>query len=352
VSHHPPIGAAHADAELWEYDLVSAPKTKFLGNSVEVYPAGRTRIRLKPTGETFSLVPPPAKAHNLIVGSTWIESFGDYVLLNAATGAAARLHFTPCGWFGAGRYEVAGHVKAEDGTPMLRLTGRWNSHLDCVKCDAEGEPLEGAEVVRLWTCRERPEADPYAFTHFAHELNSCAGVNPLPSDSRRRPDRAALEAGASSDSAVAKHSLEEMQRAERKEREARGGGAWEPRWFRPVEPAAAGALPGEYSAEEVPAFEFTGEWLKEDPRSECPEGECRAGGAAQPCAPKRVGGAGAGELTLRVCVPACAQRRCAAMASAPGPTPRSTRSWARRRSAPRREGSPQPPARRQKKQKT
>jgi hypothetical protein len=40
VSHHPPIGAGHAETELWSYDLVSAPKTKFLGNSVEVYPIG------------------------------------------------------------------------------------------------------------------------------------------------------------------------------------------------------------------------------------------------------------------------------------------------------------------------
>ena len=40
VSHHPPVGAAHAESELWTFDQVSAPKTKFLGNSVEVYPIG------------------------------------------------------------------------------------------------------------------------------------------------------------------------------------------------------------------------------------------------------------------------------------------------------------------------
>lgn len=50
------------------------------------------------------------------------------------------------------------------------------------------------------------------------------------------------------DSAVAKYNIEEMQRAERKEREARGD-SWAPRWFRA---AAAGTpagdvLPGEYS---------------------------------------------------------------------------------------------------------
>ena len=40
VSHHPPVGAGHGETELWTYDIVSAPKTKFLGNSVEVYPIG------------------------------------------------------------------------------------------------------------------------------------------------------------------------------------------------------------------------------------------------------------------------------------------------------------------------
>ena len=134
VSHHPPVGAGHGEGELWAYDLVSAPKTKFLGNSVEVYPIGRTRIRLKPTGEVFSLVPPTSKAHNVILGSTWIDTYGDYTLVNATTGARAPprggggggvrlarsalltpqsnagakayMYYQPCGWFGSGRYEV------------------------------------------------------------------------------------------------------------------------------------------------------------------------------------------------------------------------------------------------------
>lgn len=39
-------------------------------------------------------------------GKTWIDTYGDYTLLNATTGAKAYLYFTPCGWFGAGRYQV------------------------------------------------------------------------------------------------------------------------------------------------------------------------------------------------------------------------------------------------------
>lgn len=276
VSHHPPVGASHAENDLWSYDLVSAPKTKFLGNSVEVYPIGRTRIHLKGTGETFSLVPPPTKAHNVIIGSTWIDTFGDYTLLNSTTGMKAHLFFQPCGWFGAGRYEISGTIKNADGVPVLALAGKWNSYLDCMKCDENGDPLPDAEAIRLWTCREKPEDDPYSFTYFAHELNNCEDINPMPSDSRRRPDRALLELGTSGEAAVAKHTLEEMQRAERREREARGQG-WNPRWFRSL-PKDADVLPGEYGNDECPQWEFTGDWLALEPRPECPPEEVQGKG--------------------------------------------------------------------------
>lgn len=46
VSHHPPIGAAHAENSHFTYDIVSAPKSKFLGNSVEVYPEGVDKVCL------------------------------------------------------------------------------------------------------------------------------------------------------------------------------------------------------------------------------------------------------------------------------------------------------------------
>ena len=53
-------------------------------------------------------MPPNSKAHNVIVGSTWVDCCGDFTLLNTGTGAKCSLYFQPCGWFGAGRYEVAG----------------------------------------------------------------------------------------------------------------------------------------------------------------------------------------------------------------------------------------------------
>ena len=68
--------------------------------------AGRTRIKLRKTGEVYSLVPPNSKAHNVIVGGTWVDCYGDFKLSNVTTGTQCSLFFTPCGWFGSGRYEV------------------------------------------------------------------------------------------------------------------------------------------------------------------------------------------------------------------------------------------------------
>lgn len=48
------------------------------------------------------------------------------------------------------------------------------------------------------------------------------------------------------------------------ERERRGE-AWQPRWFKPL-PANAEILPGEYSNDECPQFEFTGAYMQAAPR--------------------------------------------------------------------------------------
>lgn len=259
VSHHPPISAGHAENDKWVYDIVSAPSTKFLGNSIEIYPVGRSRIKLRRTGEVFSLVPPNSSAHNLIVGSTWVDCHGDFSLLNTSTGARCSLYFTPCGWFSSGRYQVSGHIYDEEGKKVLALSGAWNSHLDMVKCDEEGDPLPDAKTVRLWECKEKPQGDKYGFTYFARMLNNGKGLAPLPSDSRRRPDRAALEWGDVGTAGAEKYNLEETQRAERKERDRRKE-IWAPRWFRPGKDTTV--YPAEYSLEECPMWEFTGDYLK------------------------------------------------------------------------------------------
>ncbi|GFZ18033.1 OSBP(oxysterol binding protein)-related protein 3C [Actinidia rufa] len=186
VCHHPPMSAGHAENEHFTYGVTSKLKTKFLGNSLDIYPVGRTRVTLKRDGVVLNLVPPPTKVNNLIFGRTWVDSPG------------------------AGRYEVDGYQP----------------------CDMEGEPLPGTELKEVWRVATVPENDKFQYTHFAHKINSfeTAPKKLLASDSRLRPDRYALEKGDLLKAGAEKSSLEERQRAEKRHREENGH-QFTPKWF-------------------------------------------------------------------------------------------------------------------------
>ncbi|ONI03435.1 hypothetical protein PRUPE_6G256800 [Prunus persica] len=231
VSHHPPMSAGHAENEHFIYDITSKVKTKFLGNSIDIYPVGRTRLTLKKDGVVLDLAPPPTKVNNLIFGRTWVDSPGDMVLTNLTTGDKVVLYFQPCGWFGSGRYEVDGYVYNSAEEPKILMTGKWNESMSYQPCDSEGEPLPGTELKEVRVA-DVPENDKFQYTHFAHKINSfdTAPKKLLASDSRLRPDRYALEQGDLSKAGFEKSSLEERQRDEKKNRVAKGQ-EFTPRWF-------------------------------------------------------------------------------------------------------------------------
>lgn len=260
VSHHPPICAAYAENASFKYQLVSAPTTRFLGNSLEVNPLGRTRISLNGhNDETYTVVPPNAMVHNIVIGRTWLDVFGPHTVNCPSTGAKCILNFTPCGWFGYGRYEYLGFIEDKDGKKRIRISGRWNAYCDKISCDEAGEPLPNEKPTRMWTCADKPVGDYYGFTNFAHKLNGCDDLNePLLSDSRRRPDRSALYAGDSGLAGVEKHRIEEMQRAEKRERE-RLAEPWVPRFFNSV--AKPSLFEGELDGDAVPFWEWNGAYL-------------------------------------------------------------------------------------------
>ncbi|KAJ4893205.1 Oxysterol-binding protein-related protein 3B [Raphanus sativus] len=189
------MSAGHAENEHFTYDCTSKLKTKFLGNSIDVYPVGRTRVTLKRDGVVLDLVPPLTKVHNLIFGRTWVDSPGEMIMTNLTTGDKVVLYFQPCGWFGSGRYEVDGYVYNASEEPKILMTGKWNESMSYQQCDGEGEPLPGTELKEVWKLADVPKDDKYQYTHFAHKINSfdTAPKKLLPSDSRLRPDRYALE---------------------------------------------------------------------------------------------------------------------------------------------------------------
>lgn len=158
-----------------------------------------------------------------------------------------------------------GHITDAAGNKRLLLSGLWCSHVDAVECNwASGEPLRiaagagaaGAGARRLWSCAPKPAGDHYGMTHYARKLDSCEDLRypPLPSDSRRRADRAALAGRHMPKAAAEKARLEEGQRHEKVHRERGGGAPWVPRWFEGE--AGLTLLPGEMEADKVPTWRW------------------------------------------------------------------------------------------------
>ncbi|KAL9828103.1 putative oxysterol-binding protein [Arabidopsis thaliana] len=237
VSHHPPMSAGHAENEHFTYDCTSKLKTNFWAIPLTFT---QTRVTLKRDGVVLDLVPPLTKVHNLIFGRTWVDSPGEMIMTNQTTGDKVVLYFQPCGWFGSGRYEVDGYVYNASEEPKILMTGKWNESMSYQPCDGEGEPLPGTELKEVWKLADVPKDDKYQYTHFAHKINSfdTAPKKLLPSDSRLRPDRYALEMGDMSKSGYEKSSMEERQRAEKRTREEKGQ-AFTPKWFDVTEEVTA-----------------------------------------------------------------------------------------------------------------
>mmetsp|Transcript_23605 Transcript_23605/g.39595 ORF Transcript_23605/g.39595 Transcript_23605/m.39595 type:complete len:450 (-) Transcript_23605:347-1696(-) len=239
VSHHPPIAAAHCENDNFIYRIVSAPKTKFHGNYLDILPYSVTRVTLKATGDVYALLPPVSRVNNLLIGRSWIDHFGDQLVINLTRGEYCTLTFNQCGWFSAGRFMVQGAVYSPDDEPKLAIRGKWNDSLSYLACDAEGFPTDAAPEIELWKCEGLIPNVPYNMMSYAKRLQGwesapMAGKGVLSTDCRLRPDLVALREEDNAGASAAKHALEERQRAEKKTRTA-AGDRWSPRWFKQVD---------------------------------------------------------------------------------------------------------------------
>jgi len=144
VSHHPPISAAHAENDnfvFWQHKLV---KSKFGGNSLEFAPPGHNVVQLKKTKEVFKWEDVKLCVHNVIVGTIWLEHFGDMIIQNTTNGEKAKLEFKKCGWFSKGWHEVEGTIYDAKGNGCIQIFGKWNDtvHGKATKYYNVSDPVE------------------------------------------------------------------------------------------------------------------------------------------------------------------------------------------------------------------
>jgi len=251
VSHHPPIGVAIAECDGFTLQLEMELKSKFRGNSSDVFVSGGTSLKLPKWGDEFTWGHLDTCAHNVIVGWMWVDHFGTLEFMNKTTGDKAVITFTKCGWSGVGRYELVGDIVDKDGVVKMRVKGKWNESVFAIKVDKDGR--ESAPII-IWKKPIKQPDNKWGWSRFAEGMNVMSDAYKSilpPMDSRLRSDRYYLEKDDLETAGVEKHRLEEKQRAEKKEREAKGE-EWQPKYFQKVDDAELG-----------PKFVYVGKYWEE-----------------------------------------------------------------------------------------
>jgi len=233
VSHHPPIGVAETTSDNYTLHLEMELKTKFRGNSAEATVHGNCFLLLPKFNEVITWNHLDTCANNVIIGGMWVDHYGDLEIKSQNSGDTCSVKFTRAGYFGAGRYEINGQVVDKNGTPKLKITGKWNEVVYVSKISPDG--TESPPMV-LWK-RSPPPANKWFWTKFNEDMNFMDAeleATLPPNDSRLRGDRRELERGNLDLAGKEKVRLEEKQRTERKDRET-SSEEYVPKYFKKVE---------------------------------------------------------------------------------------------------------------------
>ncbi|KAL1304319.1 hypothetical protein AAFC00_000722 [Neodothiora populina] len=248
VSHHPPIGAAYAEAARWDYYGESSVKSKFYGKSFDINPLGTWFLRLRPTGvtnpdgsqyeELYTWRKVTSSVIGIITGNPTVDNYGPMEIKNWTTGESCVLDFKARGWKASSAYQVSGRVTEGNGQTKWSIGGRWNDKIYArLTPGYEGEVGEKdakeGKAFKIWEADPRPTGIPFNLTPFVVTLNNLPErLRPViaPTDSRLRPDQRAMEDGKYDLAATEKERVENLQRKRRRAREEKGE-EFVPKWF-------------------------------------------------------------------------------------------------------------------------
>ncbi|KAL7623339.1 Oxysterol-binding protein 3 [Parahypoxylon ruwenzoriense] len=232
VTHRPVRLAMHADAASWSFTQSPAPAQRFWGKSAELTTEGRVRVALRlpdGTDELYSWTIATMFLRNVVMGEKYVEPVGTMTVCNDTAGTKANIEFKTKGMFGGRSEDV--EVECFDASGMQTgngLVGNWTSSLRAT----EGGKATGHEI---WKAGQLVPNAPntYGMTTFSASLNEITAVEKgrlPPTDSRLRPDQRLAEQGKLDEAEEWKVTLEEAQRARRRDMEERGE-EYKPKWF-------------------------------------------------------------------------------------------------------------------------
>eukprot|EP01127_Copromyxa_protea_P001417 TRINITY_DN11414_c0_g1_i1.p1 TRINITY_DN11414_c0_g1~~TRINITY_DN11414_c0_g1_i1.p1 ORF type:complete len:496 (-),score=132.99 TRINITY_DN11414_c0_g1_i1:53-1540(-) len=237
VSHHPPRTATHAYNSKWTFMQNYHPTTAFLGNNVNLDTHYRTYIQFHDNGDKFFIQHPVSKIHNIMMGSTWLEHYGELTVVNTKNEDSCVIEFKKSGFMQGPNYKVEGKVTSGKET-IIKLSGTWNGGVSASwSADTKDFP-EGTQM-SLWEMDEEDYSEKaYRMSDFALSWNYLTPELKkliLPTDSRRRLDIRYLNKGEDKRATAWKQVAENKQREEEKELKQKAGdneNFWEPVWFK------------------------------------------------------------------------------------------------------------------------
>lgn len=244
VTHHPPVGAAHAESPKWDYYGESSVRSKFYGKSFEFNPLGTWFLHLRtPEGEEelYTWKKVTSSVVGIITGNPTVDNYGPMEVKNWTTGEVCYLDFKAKGWKASSAYQVAGKVVDAKGQTRWSIGGRWNDKIYARLTPGYEAPLDAVageksgtnQAFLVWEAHPRPTGIPFNLTPFVVTVNALPDrlrSYLAPTDSRLRPDQRAMEDGEYDFAATEKSRVEDGQRARRRVREAKGE-EFVPRWF-------------------------------------------------------------------------------------------------------------------------
>jgi len=281
VSHHPPVGAAHAESAKWTYEGESSVKSKFYGKSFEFNPLGTWFLRIRPDSgepeELYTWKKVTSSVVGIITGSPQVDNYGLMEIKNWTTGEMCYLDFKARGWKASSAFQVAGRICDREGKTRFSIGGRWNDKIYArLTPGYEGSVEPGAassggrdQAFLVWQASPRPTGIPFNLTPFAVTLNAIPDrLKPViaPTDTRLRPDQRAMEDGEYDLAATEKTRVEEKQRSKRRQRE-QAGEEFVPHWFsqesHPVTGEPYWKFNGEYWRQRDAVADGQKQWVEE-----------------------------------------------------------------------------------------
>ncbi|KAF9480430.1 Oxysterol-binding protein [Pholiota conissans] len=240
VSHHPPISAFFYISPANHVKIIGElrPKSKFLGNSVSTTMEGENRVTLlgKPEDGEYVITMPNMYARGILFGKMVLELGDTCMAKNEKHGLYCDLEFKTKGFFSGTYNALAGRVR-KNSTDIGEVSGRW-SHVMDFRNNKSGKKRvlfdavkDGQNVSPKWV-PPIEDQEPNESRRMWNDLTEAI----LDKDMEH--------------ATIAKSSVEDAQREERKRREESGipfmprffekvDGRWQPKLRLPKDPQEA-----------------------------------------------------------------------------------------------------------------